>query len=338
MRKFLLVLLFSPCFLCIGVSAFAWVQDTLRDQGIGTGTSVWKPLGPRLEHNRPQIWEKIFIGDHSAFYTQSHYPDDSTTLWRITPTGPRRWSSFPGRISSLASTGGVWFGVMALPGPVGRKDEWSSKLIRSRDEGRTWDELGEVPGPLMLLAVSEQEIWGLGREELYVSKDGGRTVTIVSLPGKRNYSKDRLARGPNGTVWLLEPEGLFRISDQGERWTHEVMPGVELLDGSDGILVGRVAGTLAIRHDAPGAPWIPFNFRNHHVEAFAVSGDTIRVITDSMDPFKDGLDVWYHQSEDGGRTWAHMETDVVFNMALHGREWGVGRDIFGQFYGRVPTH
>jgi len=159
----------------------------------------------------------------------------------------------------------------------------------------------------------------------------------VSLPGKRNDSKDWLARGPDGTVWLLGPAGLFRISDQGRRWTHEPMPGVELLGGSDGILVGRVAGTLAIRHDAPGARWIPFDFRSHGVEAFAVSGDTIRVITSSTHPLEDGSDVWYHHSEDGGRTWAHMETDVVYNIALHGREWGVGRDILGQLYGRVPT-
>ncbi|QRN93014.1 hypothetical protein JRI60_27815 [Archangium violaceum] len=333
MLKVLLVLLFSPCFLCLGTSAFFWARDTLRVHGIGTGTSVWQALGPPLQHNLPD--NGIFIGDHSAFYTQGHYPEEGDTLWRVTPTGPRRWYFFPGSALSLASAQGVWFGVLSLPHPAGGRDRLF-KLVRSRDEGRTWEDRGVVPSMSRLLVVSEQEVWGLGHEGLYVSTDGGQTVKRVPLPGTRDSIIERLARGLDGTVWLLGPEGLFRISEHGEQWTHEPMPGVKLEDGDGGILVGRVAETLAIRRDAPGAQWIPFCFRRHRVQSFAVSGDTIRVITGSIDPFEDGADVWYHHSEDGGRTWAHMQTGLAIAMALHGREWGAGMNFIGQLYGRVP--
>jgi hypothetical protein len=331
MRKLLLVLLFSPCLLCLGGGTYVWAYNALREFGIGMGNSVWKPLGPRLDHRA--LPDELFVGERSAFYTTRKGLAESTTLWRVSSTGARRWSHFEGAVLSLADAEGVWFGVLSLPDPD-RRDARIFKLIRSHDEGRTWEERGVVPELSKLLAVSAQEVWGLGNE-LHVSTDGGQTFTRVPLPGERNCITEELARGLGGTVWLLGPAGLFRISEQGKHWTHEPMEGVTLQAGGGGILAGRVGESLAIRHDAPGAEWIPFTDRPHSVRALVVSGDTIRVVTSSVDPFKDGKDLWYHHSEDGGRTWEHVDTDL-FEVAIAGREWGFGSESLGQLYGHVP--
>lgn len=331
MRKFLLLLFLSPCLLCLGGGAYVWVYQALRAHGIGMGNNLWKPLGSRLERDLP---DEFFIGERSAFYTTNHYPEEVSTLWRLSSAGARPWFTFKGGLlSSLAEAEGVWFGIMSLPSP-GSKGERNFKIVCSHDEGRTWEERGDAPEMGQLLVVSKQEVWGMGAG-LHVSTDGGQTFTRVPLPGERNSVSEHLARGVDGTVWLLGPAGLFRISEHGKRWTHEPMDGVDLQAGSGGVLAGRVGEMLAIRHDAPGAEWIPITRRNHYVDALVVSGDTIRVITRSVDPFKGGADVWYHHSEDGGRTWEHTEPDL-YRVAIGGQEWGVGLEMFGQLYGHVP--
>lgn len=332
MRKFLLILLFSPCLLCLGGGTYVWAHNALRDHlGIGMGNSAWKPLGPRLEPGG--IPGELFVGEHSAFFTTSQYPEAGTTLWRVSSTGARRWSFVKGWLYSLVDADGVWFGILAQPDPE-RSGARISRLVRSRDEGRTWEERGVSPGLSKLFAVSAQEIWGLG-SELHVSTDGGQTFTRIPLPGERDRISEVLARGPDSTVWLLGPAGLFRISEQGKHWTHESMEGVELKAGGGGILVGRVGEALAVRRDEPGAEWIFLTHRRHLVEAFSISGDTVRVVTSSVDPFKEGKDLWYHHSEDGGRTWKHVDTDL-FKVAIARREWGFGMDFVGQLYGHVP--
>lgn len=332
MRKFFLVLLFSPCLLCLGGGTYVWAYNALRELGIGMGNSVWKPLGPRLEPGG--IPDELFVGEHSAFLTTRQYPEEGTTLWRVSSTGARRWSFLKGALYSLVDADGVWFGILSQPAPPGSSDERIFKVVRSRDEGRTWEERGVVTHMSKLFVVSEQEVWGLGTE-LQVSTDGGQTFTRVSLPGERDSISEELARGLDGTVWLLGPAGLFRLSEHGKHWTHESMDGVELQAGSGGFLAGRMGDSLAVRRDEPGAEWVPFTDRPHSVRAFAVSGDTVRVITSSIDPFKDGKDLWYHHSEDGGRTWKHVDTDL-FRTTIAGREWGFGMDFVGQLFGHVP--
>ncbi|MCY1078943.1 hypothetical protein [Archangium lansingense] len=331
MRRLLLVILFSPCLLCLGGGVHYWAYNALRDLGIGMGNSVWKPLGERLDHKA--LPDELYVGEHSAFYTTHQSSGEGTTLWRVSATGARRWSHFEGAVCSLANAGNVWFGLLSLPSPD-RRDERIFKVVRSHDEGRTWEERGVVRNLSKLLVVSEQEVWGLGRE-LQVSTDAGQTFTRVPLPGERNSVTEQLSRGLDGTVWLVGPAELFRISEHGKHWTHEPIEGADLQAGSEGILAGRVGEALAIRRDAPGAEWIPFTRRDHWVKDFSVSGDTIRVVTGSVDPFKTGMDLWYHHSEDGGRTWEHVDTDL-FKMAIDGRERGFGVELLGELYGHVP--
>ncbi|QRK09243.1 hypothetical protein JQX13_03545 [Archangium violaceum] len=294
--------------------------------------SVWKPLGHRRDRDLP---DKLFIGERSAFYTTSHFDEERTTLWRISPDRLRPWSSVEGKLLTMTSADGTWFGILSQPTPD-RSDTRTYKLIRSRDEGRSWEERGVVPGTSSLLVVSEQEVWGLGSGTLYVSTDAGQTLTPVSLPGTRNGITEQLARGVDGTIWLLGPSGLFRISDQGRHWTHDPMQGAELQAGSGGFLVGRVGGALSLRRDVPGTQWVPITDQAHNVHELAVSGDLVRVITHARDPFKSGGDVWYHHSEDGGLTWKHVDTGLHLRIAIGGREWGAGTDILGQLYGHVP--
>ena len=332
MRKFLLILLFSPCLLCLGGGTYVLAHNALRDHfGIGMGNSVWKRLGPRPEPG--DLPDQLFVGEHSAFFTTHYSREEGTTLWRVSSTGARRWSFFKGTLDSLMDVDGVWFGILSQPGPD-RSGAWISKLVRSRDEGRTWEERGISPGLSKLLLVSEQEIWGLG-SELHVSTDGGQTFTRVPLPGERNSITEELARGPDGSIWLLGPAGLFRISEQGKHWTHESMEGVELQAGGGGILAGRAGEFLAVRRDEPRAEWIPLTDKPHSVKAFAVSGDTVRIVTSSIDPFKDGKDLWYHHSEDGGRTWKHVDTGL-FKVAIAGKDRGFGREMLSELFGHVP--
>ncbi|WNG50277.1 hypothetical protein F0U60_43710 [Archangium minus] len=332
MRKLLAFLLLSPVLMCMCGQALLWTNEFRHRRGIDMVNSVWKPVGHQLDRDLP---DKLFIGERSAFYTTSLFEQERTTLWRISPDRLRPWSFLEGKLLTMASANDVWFGVLSQPSPS-RSEERTFKLIRSRDEGWSWEERGVVPGTSSLLVVSEQEVWGLGTNAFYVSTDGGQTHTPVALPGERNGIAERLARGADGTVWLLGPSGLFRISDQGRRWTHEPLQGAELQAGSGGFLAGRVGEALALRRDATGAQWVPFTEQRHRVQALTVSGDTVRVITHARDPFKDGADVWYHHSEDGGLTWKHVETGLHTRVAIAGREWGVGSNILGQLYGHVP--
>ena|GEM_PF-1666892 len=329
--KVLVFLLLSPCLLCLGSGVYIWIHSALRERGISMGNSVWMPLGPRLEQR--DLPNHFYVGAHSAFFTREW--GDHSALWRIGPHWTRREASFQGALLTLTSAEGVWFGLVSKPSPDGPRDARIFQIIRSLDEGDRWEERGHTSELSSLLAVSPEEVWGLG-EELQVSTDGGLTFSSVSLPGARPLFQGRLARGADGTVWWLGPEGLFRLSDQGRSWTHEPLREAEPQAGDGGVLAARVGAGLAIRRDSPGEPWRVFTALPHRVSALAVVGDTVRVVTHPNDPFKDGWDAWYHHSEDGGRTWEHTNTELTPHIALHGREWGVGRELLGQLYGRLP--
>jgi hypothetical protein len=332
--KVLLVLLFSPCLLCLGGGAYLWGRHTLREwRGIGMGNSRWMPVGP--EQPGRDVHDAFYVGDHSAFVTR-HWDAGSSALWRVSRHGVRLVSFFDGIVLNLSSAGGAWFGVLSKPVAVGGSDERIHPIIRSLDEGNTWEEQGMLPQWGKLLAVSSREVWALSSTMLVVSTDGGQTFSPVALAGKPSFLRDRLVPGPNGTVWLLGPSGLFRLSDQGRTWTYAPMQEAELQAGDGGVLAGRVGEWLAIRRDAPGEEWRPFTDQPHYVQELAVSGDTVRVLTHASDPFKHGGGTWYHHSEDGGRTWEHVDTGLMGHVAIHGLEWGVGDDLGGRIFGHVP--
>ncbi|OJH42116.1 hypothetical protein [Cystobacter ferrugineus] len=331
--KVLLVLLFSPCLLCLGGGAYIWGRHTLREGwGIGMGNSRWMPVGP--EEPGWGLHDEVYVGDRSAFITR-YWDARSSALWRMSRHGVRLVSFFDGIVLDLSSAGGAWFGVLSKPVEVGRSDERIHQIIRSVDEGESWEVRGVLPDWGELLAVSPREVWALSSWMLVVSTDGGQTFSNVALAGKPDFIRDRLVRGPNGSVWLLGPSGLFRLSDQGRTWTYEPMPEAELQAGDGGMLAGRVGEWLAIRRDAPGEEWRPITDQPHYVSGLAVSGDTVRVLTFASDPFKDGGDTWYHHSEDGGRTWEHVNTGL-FNATIHGLEWGAGAELRGRIFGHVP--
>ncbi|EPX57820.1 putative BNR domain protein [Cystobacter fuscus DSM 2262] len=331
--KVLLVLLFSPCLLCLGGGAYIWGRETLREGwGIGMGNSRWMPVGP--EEPGWGLHDEVFVGDHSAFITR-HWDARSSALWRMSRHGVRLVSFFDGIVLDLSSARGAWFGVLSKPVEVGRSDERIYQVIRSVDEGDSWEVRGVLPQWGELLAVSPREVWALSDWMLVVSTDGGQTFSNVALAGKPDFLRDRLVPGPNGTVWLLGPSGLFRLSDQGRTWTYEPMPEAVLQAGDGGVLAGRVGEWLAIRRDAPGEEWRPITDQPHYVRDLAVSGDTVRVLTYASDPFKDGGGYWYHHSEDGGRTWEHVDTGLL-DATIHGLEWGVGAEFRGRLFGHVP--
>lgn len=331
--KVVLVLLFSPCLLGLGLAAYAGAHHAARQWwGIDMGNSRWMAVGPMLEPR--DFPEAYYVGDHSAFFTRQGQ-SGSTSLWRVSRHGVRLQSYFNGALSNLGSAGGAWFGVLARKAPDAAEQEFHV-IIRSLDEGSFWEERGVLPEWGRLLAVSAREVWSLGRT-LSVSTDGGQTFSSVALPKGPRLTPRRLAPGPDGGVWVLCEEGLVRFSDQGRTWSYELLPGAELQAAQGGLLVARVGALLALRRDAPGEDWRPFTDQLHSVEDFAVSGDTVRVLTSPVDPFKQGNSVWYHHSEDGGRTWTHENTLLAGrSVALHGLEWGMGDDGWGRVFGHVP--
>jgi hypothetical protein len=110
-------------------------------------------------------------------------------------------------------------------------------LVRSKDQGRTWDEYGMIAG----LAVSEKPTSWMGNE-------GPNEAAIVRLADQRLYAIFRTGGGAlMGQSWS---------SDDGKTWTQPVSTGIK---GVAPHLRRLTSGILALTTGRPGPVTIMFN-------------------------------------------------------------------------------
>ncbi len=160
------------------------------------------------------VIEETMRGDHAdhRFKTKSGMPDSSIVKIRVDP----------------ADTNRVYLGLSR-----GARGDGLSRLLRSRDRGKTWEQLAQPQGDEVLgifpgsWAGRPDEVTVLTNEScIRVSADG--KASALALPVERVAVADGGA-GPTGSyIYLLEetrrppggtPGALYRSSDLGKTWT-----------------------------------------------------------------------------------------------------------------------
>lgn len=305
----------------------------------------WKTVGERFERRFP---DDLAVAGDSALFTREcpgWEPGlrlECTELWRLHGTEMKAVHQFPGAVSHMSGQGSTWFVMLSLRAPedpqerreqeqrdgVRRYPARRYQMVRSMDDGLTWEERGDVVDTGPLLVLSANEVWILS-DSVMRSADGGLTFQEVSLPGERDSINERLSLGRNGDVLLTGPSGLLRMGRDGVLKEQDALDGWNVAAAAGGYFAGDHDGVLAIRKDEPGASWIPFKRGAFRVSEVAADGEGIRVLTRPVDPSKGGTS--YHVSMDGGRTWSHEDTGFL-KAALSGREMGAAWNYVGQVY------
>lgn len=288
-------------------------------------------MGERFERRLPG--RELAVAGDSALFTRECPEDDPglllncIELWRLNGAEMKEVHRFPGAVIEMSGQGRTWFVMLSLPVPGDRRER-RYQLVRSTDDGLTWEERGDVVNTGALLTLSANEVWILS-DPVARSADGGRTFQEVSLPGERDTISERLSLGRKGEVLLTGPRGLLRMGRDGVLKEQDALEGWNVTAAAGGYFGGNHDGVLAIRKDAPGATWVPFKRGEFRISSMAADGEVIRVLLHPVDPSKGGTQ--YHVSMDGGRTWRHEDPGFL-RAALSGRRMGVARDYVGQMY------
>ncbi len=221
-------------------------------------------------------------------------------------------------------------------------------LVKTTDGGTTWSEVTSLPGVPFLnivhffnanegLVMSDPDAAGY---VIYRTTDGGTTWTRVpaaSVPapvaGDYGLVNQFAAIGDN--IWFTTLKGrIYHSTDKGVTWmshtTGFVNAGntaavrhVEFSDANNGLMAGRVAGTLRRTTDG-GATWAPVTLpvgTDFFVASLArIPGTPGAYVSTGADPTVGvGSSVTY----DNGTTWTELDTleqrtAVIFFDADHG--------------------
>ena len=132
-------------------------------------------------------------------------------------------------------------------------DATTKRLIRSSDEGRTWETLAEVD--LSALAVSPDRRWLLGAASDGTplrSDDGGESWTEVDGPDLTAITWDP-ELGPIGAA----SDGTIYASDDGRAWSAvgELSGENPVLTAVDGELIAATDGAVISRSSDGGLTW-----------------------------------------------------------------------------------
>ena len=207
------------------------------------------PPGPALDYN--PFGEVDFVTLEKGFaldggQTAGAGGPIGGHLW-VTTDGGRHWSEqeVAGLRLVVGASRDVW---LMDGGPAAGGDV----LLRSKDGGRTWSEVGNPARTAVLnVSGSGQDLWVNTEAGEYISRDGGRTwyrapaaMERVSLSSSYGSS---LTIGPGGLVVILTGEDDFWVSDDGGRTGRTVkvpalaqigITGVAFADARDGLVVG----------------------------------------------------------------------------------------------------
>jgi photosystem II stability/assembly factor-like uncharacterized protein len=134
-------------------------------------------------------------------------------------------------------------------------DASNNRLMVSRDEGKTWNEL-RVPSPLVDLAANPADpthLLAATELGLHFSKDGGRRWDLMSL------EQGLLAWPTEGTLYLVAADGAVNVSENAGRRLTSVgdiggEPAALVADGERVLYVALHDGTIKLSRDG-GATW-----------------------------------------------------------------------------------
>lgn len=100
---------------------------------------------------------------------------------------------------------------------------WAGRLKVSRDAGRTFTELGDLPvglvGEIHVVTSKPELIFAGVREGTWRSEDGGEHWTSLDGPPGAVRDIASLTTKSARHVWIATGEGLFRSDDDGDTWT-----------------------------------------------------------------------------------------------------------------------
>jgi photosystem II stability/assembly factor-like uncharacterized protein len=120
------------------------------------------------------------------------------------------------------------------------------------------EKVGSLPvneqfDPSYLDFVNEQDGWLLLGSDLWRTRDGGKTWTIIYSLVPQHDNIFRFEFTDSQTGWMSRTDGVYRTSDGGNTWT-EMLPGENLTafkilpDGKRGWLAGGVDASNSKRH------------------------------------------------------------------------------------------
>ncbi|MCD6289060.1 MAG: hypothetical protein J7M34_01060, partial [Anaerolineae bacterium] len=103
-------------------------------------------------------------------------------------------------------------------------------LARSRDGGRTWEDVSPTPTPRGIVGIltdpdDPNHLFArLAFERVYESGDGGRTWQARWDGMEVHHVVLSIARSPSGEILAGTQDGLFRWDARGKRWRREPLP------------------------------------------------------------------------------------------------------------------
>ncbi|QIX63343.1 hypothetical protein HER32_20060 [Hymenobacter sp. BT18] len=330
------------CLTCVGAA------------GCSSSSSSWQLVtGEGLPLTGFHAEATLFINDSTGLVLGSILPDAGglgsdfragqvATLFRTTDGG-RNWQKTTGdsgsRFVLTTKAGPVVFAVQLQESDAQRD---SSRLLRSVDQGRSWQPIGVLPHQITSLsfADSTQGFALTNHEEqglrlIYHTTDGGRHWQRAALPLSGSASWG--LHTPDGTSWLLltspgspyYSRHLAKINWATSAATVEVIPQGRV----DKAVASDAAGNLWLASDDP-AGTIQLLRRDHQTgrysrihsfglsqgqpllaEALHVSGRSITLLASYSDTTV-ALNTYHaYHSTDTGRSWQEEELPIASNVS-----------------------
>ena len=216
-----------------------------------------------------------------------------------------------------------------------------STLMKSEDGAQTWLPSGGGPDMTRLLFSSPESGWGLARDRVVRTTDGGQSWKPVFMPSYSFFAE--IAISEDGQGWLMGQTtnklAVWRSEDGGEKWQsviamkedtdHEAL-GMTVVSGQELWLCGR--GYLIHTADG-GKSWRRFEGLYEGDAQFhdvVVSGEKLWLA---------GFDVASSQafilhSANGGADWAPIESKLKPNQTIMDLEivgdvvWAAGSGLY----------
>ncbi len=230
----------------------------------------------------------------------------------------------------LGSVGAVPFEVAAGSGDRVWVGTENSGLLRSRDDGESFEFAGYDERPVVTLAefAADLVMFAYADQAVYVSTDGGdsfvRSPEGIEEPSPGQPSDNihyfEFFGAGDGSIWLSSWEGIIKSEDNGRSWRHvETLPPEAMRDvamtldaaGNPAALAVSIGGGGASMIDPKAGTVVPMGLS--HPEPFYKGTAT------TADFGRDRISLfytlaWLVKSWDADANWIHAAEDSLFDL------------------------